>query len=94
MHPSSVSARSMLTALCLLSALGLAGCSKSWRLAVRPPIVPCEAGPAALIPPIPADPREQAAWVRTVLSLYEGEVEKRSAVRRCLQTLRDEGVIR
>jgi hypothetical protein len=32
--------------------------------------------------------------VRLVLALYEGEVEKRAAVRRCLQQLRDQGAIR
>lgn len=94
MRLSSASVRSTLIALSMVPALGLAGCAQNWRLVGRPPIVPCEAGPAALIPPIPDSPSEQAAWVRVVLSLYEGEVEKRAAVRRCLQTLRDQGAIR
>ena len=61
---------------------------------IDPPRVDCEAGPASLIPPIPARQAQEAEWIVEVLGLYSGEVEKRKAVRQCLQDLRDQGAIR
>ena len=82
--------------LCLLTASALLmSCASSNPRVIEqtPPRVGCEAGPAALIPPIPTDPAEEAVWIRQVLGLYEGEVEKRAAVRGCLADLRARGVI-
>lgn len=54
----------------------------------------CDAGAAELIPPLPEGQAAEAEWIATVLGLYQGEVEKRKAVRQCIQDLRDKGVIR
>lgn len=87
------------TALCLLllTALALTGCGSSWRGLVReptPPRVNCNAGPASEIPPIPADPVEEAVWIVRVLGLYEAEVTKRRLEHQCLDELRANNVIR
>ena len=97
MKRPNASVLSIATALCLLSASGLTGCAKSLKrpdAAPTPPAVNCDAGPAALIPPIPEDPALEAEWILAVLGLYEGEVEKRAAVMACLAELKAEGVIR
>lgn len=97
MKQPNASVLSIVTALCLLSASGLTGCAKNLKrpdAAPTPPLVNCDAGPAALIPPIPEDPAQEAEWILTVLGLYEGEIEKRAAVMACLAGLKREGVIR
>lgn len=97
MKRPSASVSCTATVLFLLTASALlTSCASSRPRVIEqtPPRVGCEAGPAALIPPIPADAAEEAVWIRQVLGLYEGEVEKRAAVRGCLADLRARGVIR
>lgn len=97
MKLSNVFASSTGIALCLLVASGLTGCATKLKPPVAgpmPPEVNCAAGPAALIPPYPDDPALEAEWILKVLSLYEGEVEKRAAVMACLAELKRDGVIR
>ena len=98
MTPSSVFGSFTATARLVLSATALmtfAACSpKPSHVRIEPPRIDCEAGAASLIPPIPAGQAQEAEWIVEVLGLYAGEVEKRKAVRQCLQDLRDKGVIR
>ena len=72
----------------------LLGCSPTPLIKPTPPRIDCEAGSAALIPPLPATQALEAEWITTVLGLYAGEVTKRKAVRQCLADLRNAGVIR
>lgn len=58
-----------------------------------PPRIDCQAGPAALLPPIPPLV-EMDVWAAAVIGIYQGEVTKRQAEHACLDQLRDKGVIR
>lgn len=97
MQRSNAFALSIVTGLCLLTALGLTACAPNLKPRASepmPPVVACAAGPAELIPPIPSDPNLEAEWMLKVMSLYEGEIEKRAAVMACLTELKSNGVIR
>ena len=89
--------RSTGVVLCLLVVVVLSLCGCQSKIGSTRSIVPrvsCEAGPAALIPPLPDNPADEAEWIVTVLGLYQGEVTKRKAVRQCLADLRAAGAIR
>ena len=94
----NVSALYTKTILSLLIASGLSllsGCSGTpSSVRTDPPRIECEAGPASLIPPLPDTQALESEWIVTVLGLYQGEVEKRKAIRQCLAELREQGVIR
>lgn len=89
--------------LVVLIALALPACkSSSTRPSPRPtpPLVTCDQTPAARqLPKVPwlrsaADLPNGDAWMAMAAGLYETEVTLRQLEHRCLQRLRDKGVIR
>lgn len=88
---SSAMSRFLLTAL----ALSLTGCATNSKTLPPPPIVQCEQGPTAPVPPIPEDwLTDGPVWALGVLGLLEQERELRAVEHRCLGRLRDAKVIR
>lgn len=97
MTPLSRFGRSTKTVRCLLSVCVLSlcvACSKPQLIKQIPPRVDCDAGPAALISPLPDNPAHEAEWIAELIGLYAGEVTKRRAEHDCLDALRAKGVIR
>lgn len=96
MKHASVSARSTVIVLLLLSASVLTACKPSStrpESVPLPPIVQCAPAPMQAIPPIPplADMDD---WALQVLAILEKEATKGQASRTCEQGHRDKGVIR